>query len=61
MKISLKVARVRAGYTQKQVADATGYAQTTIGKWERGIIKIKYDSLKMLCALYGCDITQLDI
>lgn len=35
-KISLKSARVNAGYTQKQVADKLKVAESTVVNWESG-------------------------
>lgn len=36
-RIALKVARIEAGLTQKQLADRVGVTQQTIAKWERGV------------------------
>lgn len=36
MEITLKAARINAGYTQRQAAEQIGVTVDTIGNWERG-------------------------
>lgn len=36
MKITLKAARVNAGYTQRQVAQKLKVSKDTVSNWERG-------------------------
>lgn len=53
MKITLKAARVNAGFTQDQVKEKLGYSRNTIHRWECGIGSPKLADLVKLCALYG--------
>lgn len=36
MEITLKAARINAGYTQREAAERIGVTVDTIGNWERG-------------------------
>ena len=51
-RITLKAARVNAGFTQKEVAESIGVAETTIVNWENGKNKMPIDGLVKLANLY---------
>lgn len=51
--------RVRAGLTQKKVAEALGTAQSTIAMWENGISLPRADKLPEIAKLYGCTVDEL--
>lgn len=53
MKITLRAARVNAGLTLQQVHEATGFARSTLTRWEKGISSPKFNALSVLCKLYG--------
>ena len=53
LEISLRAARVNAGFTQKQVMDLTGFARSTIISWEQGKTSPRAKDLELLCKLYG--------
>lgn len=53
LKISLRAARVNAGYSQKEIADKLNVSNKTIGKWEKGETFPGADKIRMLCDLYG--------
>lgn len=53
MKITLKSARVNAGYTQKQVADKIDVSEVTVVNWELGKNKIPAIKLKELSCIYN--------
>lgn len=55
-KISLKAARVNAGLTQEQVCEKTGYARSTLYRWEHGMNSPKHKDLGVLCELYKVSI-----
>lgn len=52
MKISLKAARVNAGLTLNEVAEATNKSEKTISNWERGITNTPARFFYELCKLY---------
>lgn len=52
MKMTLKGARVNAGYTQKEIANLIGVNETTIVNWESGNTAITAKHLLSLCNLY---------
>lgn len=52
-KITLRAARINAGYTQAEVAKKTGYAISTIKNWEQGKTFPKQPAIVVLCELYG--------
>lgn len=55
-KITLKAARVNAGYSQRDVESGTGYSRTTLTRWESGKASPKFKDLVRLCAFYGIPI-----
>lgn len=61
MKITLKAARVNAGFTLEQVAEKTGFARSTLSYWEKGKRSPKLASLQCLCQLYGVSTEDLNI
>ena len=52
MKITLKAARVNAGMSQDDVANAMHKSNKTIGLWENGKADIDFANFDMLCKLY---------
>ncbi len=52
-KITLRAARINAGFTQVEVAEKTGYAVSTIRNWEQGKSYPKQPAITVLCELYG--------
>lgn len=59
MKISLKAARVNAGFSQDALAKQIGVSKSTISRWEIGILKIPENSLRKICDL--CQLQKEDI
>ncbi len=53
MKLTLRGARVNAGYTQKQVADKVDVSEYTVVNWESGKNRIPAIKLKELSYLYN--------
>ena len=51
-RISLKAARVDAGYSQTKAAALVGVGKQTISNWETGKTKIDADSFMRLCSIY---------
>lgn len=51
--ITLKAARVNAGYTQAQVEKELGFSRSTLTRWESGKHVPSAIKLKQLCRLYG--------
>lgn len=60
VKITLKAARVNAGYDQKTAAKLLGVSNTTLGNWENGISFPKADQIEKICKLYGVTYDQLN-
>lgn len=57
MKISLF--RMRAGLTQRQVANRLGISQSTVVFWEKGRTFPTSPKLPKLAELYGCTVDEL--
>ena len=55
----LKLARVRAGLTQRNAADALGCTYQAISNYERDKCRIDAGILKQLCVLYHISATEL--
>ena len=54
MAITLKAARVNAGFRQRDVCDRLRIAQSTLCSWEKGRTYPTIPQFKELCKLYGC-------
>lgn len=50
---SIRAARVNAGYTQKQAAQALGVSESTVIKWEKGSSVPLADKFVEMCQLYN--------
>lgn len=51
--INLKIARIKAGLSQREVAGRLKVNINTVSRWEKGTQKIQIDSLILLADLYG--------
>lgn len=51
--INLKIARIKAGLSQREVAERLKVNINTVSRWEKGTQKIQIDSLILLADLYG--------
>ena len=51
--MTLKAARVNAGYSQKAAAAELGISNKTLCSWEKGTSKPKADKIENICTLYG--------
>ena len=60
VKISIRAARVNAGYSQKETADRLGVSSKTLGNWENGITFPPADKISLICALYGVSYDNLN-
>ena len=60
VKISLRAARVNAGYSQKEAADLLGISNKTLGNWEKGITFPPVDKIPAICQLYGVSYDNLN-
>lgn len=60
-KISLWAARVNAELTQTQVECRTGFARSTLTRWESGSGFPRIDDLTKLCQLYGIPVERIKI
>lgn len=52
-KMTLRAARVNAGYDQKTAAKALGVSNKTLCAWEAGRTFPKADRIQTICDLYG--------
>ena len=59
LKISLKSARVNAGYSQKDASMKLGVSNKTLGSWESGITVPKADKIDKICQLYNIEYDNL--
>lgn len=53
LKISLKSARVNAGYSQKNASTLLGVSNKTLSSWENGTTVPKADVIDKICELYN--------
>lgn len=59
LKENIKKARLKAGLTQKEVAEKMGIQQPNYGQWERGIRKPKLETLEKLAEIFGTTVDAL--
>jgi DNA-binding XRE family transcriptional regulator len=52
-KITLKAARVNAGYTQKEAAKLLDVSNKTLCKWEKGSSFPNAEKVAKICSLYS--------
>ena len=52
-------ARMSAGMTQGQLAEATGHRQKDISRWERGVVRPGVDNLVKIARATGCTLQDL--
>lgn len=55
----ITVARMAAGMTQAQLAQAIGVKPQQVGNWERGMRNPKIDALQRMADALGCDLSDL--
>ena len=55
----IKKLRLERGFTQKQVADSCGMADSAIRKYESGKVTPKYEMLRRIAVALGVDWTDL--
>ena len=53
LKISLKSARVNAGYSQKVASSLLGVSNKTLSSWEKGVTVPKADMIDKICRVYN--------
>lgn len=61
IKISMASARVNAGLTQKQLAEACGVAECTVINWEKGKSLPSIKKLPLLEKAYGIPLDYVKI
>lgn len=52
-KITLKAARVNAGFTQVEAAARIGVSVSTLKNWESGYTFPKQPQIELMCNVYG--------
>lgn len=51
--LNLRIARLKSGLSQREVAERLNVNINTVSRWENGTQKIQIDSLVMLADLYN--------
>lgn len=59
IKLTLKAARVNAGYTQKEAAEKLGVSNVTLCNWEKGVSYPDIQQVQAICELYGVSYDNL--
>lgn len=59
VEITLKAARVNAGYTQKKAAELLGISCMTLWSWEKGKTFPSMPMIEKICGLYGVSYNQV--
>ena len=58
--MTLKAARVNAGFTQEEVSELVKVSTNSLSAWEKGIRYPRIDVVGILAALYGVSIDEID-
>ena len=58
-RITLRAARVNAGYSQEKAASLLNVSPYTVSNWERGISMPKANQIDAICDLYGVTFDML--
>lgn len=59
MGLNLKIARIKKGLTQKQLAEIVGSSPATINKAERGTLDLRIGTLKKIAKALDVSISEL--
>lgn len=59
LKIKLRAARVNAGLTQEQFAEAVGVSKLTVSDWERGKRRVKIYYLPIISRVLGVPVDDI--
>ena len=59
-KISIRAARINAGYSQKVAAKLLKVSTKTLGSWEKGLTFPAVDKIAAICDLYGVSYDNLN-
>ncbi len=59
-RITLAAARVNAGLTQKEVAEALGISNATLIKWENGETVPTVDKAEIMAKMYKCPLNRIN-
>lgn len=60
VKITIRAARINAGFSQKDAAYRLGVSNKTLGNWEKGITFPPADKILAICELYGVPYDMLN-
>lgn len=55
----ITAARMAAGLTQGQLAEAIGCTQKDVSRWERGVFSPRVDALVKMASALGCSLEDL--
>lgn len=55
----LKVLRTEKGYTQEEIATKLNISRQSVSKWENGINEPDIETLKKICIIFNCSISDL--
>ena len=58
-RLTLRAARVNAGYSQREAAERLKISPYTLSNWERGISMPKANRIDAICDLYGVTFDML--
>lgn len=56
---SIKIHRIRSGFTQKEMSEKLNVTFQTISKWENDTNEPDLSTLKQMCDIFGCTIDEL--
>lgn len=59
MRVTIRAARVNAGYSQEEAAKKLNVGVKTIQNWEAGATSPRADKMADICALYKCTLDDI--
>lgn len=60
LQISLRAARINAGFTQKEASAHLGISNKTLLNWEKGVTFPNMNMVSKICKLYGVSFDNLN-
>lgn len=59
--MKLKVARISAGISQKEIAERLNVSNVAVYNWEHGKQEPKFTVVKQMCKIYGVSLDEIEL
>lgn len=59
--MKLKIARISAGISQKEIAERLNVSNVAVYNWEHGKQEPKFSIVKKMCEIYGVPLDEIEL